>query len=217
MSLSDKTALLEELESLGIRADGRKIRNDKGKTRSSYIRHTSAPRADAGQKREKYNSKSADYNRKVFEQFLRSHTSLDSGDDLVRDDNMIFPPNINSYYKSVKTKTGYSYRSSVKRANHPEYLRWKWYFAEYENAPTKELKEKWKNHICKWYFIKPRHIDLWTYDEWAWCYYRDIAGAYNYREDTLGHCTIYLDYDKFVKGQYGQIEFDNEGEIIWKR
>ena len=210
--MTNKSQLLNELEGLGIRADGRKIRGDKGKPRKPYVKHTSAPRADAGKKRDSYNTQSAQHNRRIFEQFIRAHTNQVTGDDLTRDANMIFPPNVDSYYKTVKGKNG-TYKSSVKRANHPEYLRWKWYFAEYQEAKDEVEKFKWIQQICLWYFILPKDIDNWTYDEWAWCYYSYIAGEENRNK---WHKKI-LSYDDFLKGKYGQIVFDGNGDIVWDR
>ena len=71
------------------------------------------------------------------------------GDTLTRDANMIFPPNTTHFYKPVHVKastyldkkTGirqqrneYSYVTSRERPNHPEELRWRWWYREYKNA-----------------------------------------------------------------------------------
>ena len=212
--MTAKENLLKELESLGVRADGRKIRSDKNKSRGNYVRHTSAKRSDAGKKRNKYDISTPNHNKRVFEQFLNLHTDKSTGeDDLPRDVNMIFSPNVTSYYKEIKSQSGYTYKSAVKRNNHPEYLRWKWYFSEYENAETVADRNYWRLSICNWYFIKPEDIDVWTYDEWAWAYYSYISGE----ENRLTKNKKILSYDSLIKGEYGKIVFDENGDIIWER
>lgn len=116
--MNDKEALLQELEALGIHRSGRKVRSDKGKEHP-YVRKTKLPRLDKGLKRVKYDTTSAAYHKKVFVTFLRSNTDMErgEGDNLIRDINLIFPPQTTNYYKKVVVKD-HTYRSSQKRKNH---------------------------------------------------------------------------------------------------
>lgn len=217
-----KADLLKELASLGVHpTSGRKVRADKGKTHN----YSSLPRADKGKKREKYSQTSPAYLKKVFFDLLRKNTpeELGEGDQLVRDANMIFPPNVTHYYKTVTVRermtidkrTGnsvqrpaYTYKSSQPKKSHPEELRWRWYFAEYRNNP-----EEWLQRICDWYFIYPHDIDMWTYPEWAYSYVSQINGHPNrkpYEQQILS-------YDEFAAGKYGKISYTSKGEIIWPK
>jgi hypothetical protein len=166
--------------------------------------------------------------------FIRVHKNSDgTGDNLTRDANMIFPPNVTSFYKQVRVKestyldkrTGtmqqkqaYTYSSSRKRPNHPEELRWRWWFRElqesyrpYVGTPTD--KQVWVNRICKWYFIKEEDLRDWTYQEWAWAYVNAVRGHPNRGPDN----EIILSYDAFLRGDYTIPNFDIDGNIIWPK
>ena len=175
-----KEDLLKQVSELGYDpSTGRKRRSDIGKPR-----HNVKPRSDKGVTRDKYVTDTASYNKGLFQRTLVAARNPDGdGDSLIRDANMIFPPNITNFYKEVKVtnpnKETYSYRSSVRRANHPEEQRWSWWFKELREANSNAAKQRWVDKICKWYFIRPEDIDLWTYGEWAWCYFNVIAGHFN--------------------------------------
>lgn len=199
-----KDKLLAELEELGVHPSGRKVRADKGQSRNNYKR-SGAPRSDLGQSRETY-TKTAAYHKKIFNTFLRGHTNPDgTGDNLMRDPNGIFPPNVTNYFK-VTISRGMMYKTSTKRRNHPELLRWQWWMAEY-----KENSSEWVNRICKWYFIKPEDIELWTYTEWAWAYVKAISS----RDNRATPTPIILSYNDYLDGVYGMPKFDDKGETIW--
>lgn len=199
-------------QSRGQYAPRQSSRSDKGKSRGQYASRSDigqsrgqyASRSDIGSKRDGY-SKKASFHKKAFQQFLLSNTT-EYGDTLFRDANMIFPPNITNYYKRVTTKTGQSYRSSVSRKNHPELLRWRWWFAEWLEAGSHEEKKVWTDKICDWYFIHSDELDLWTYNEWAWAYYKTINGNPN-----RGNDRIILSYGIEIP------TYDEKGEMIWPK
>lgn len=199
--------LLAELEELGITKTGRKVRSDKGQPRESYVRSL-IPRADKGLARKQYVQTPA-YYKNLFNRFIETHAG--EYDSLQRDDNLIFPPQITSYYKKITKPDGSTYRSSVVRDNHPEQLRWQWWFSELEAAADKTY---WMNRICDWYFIKPEDIDAWTYVEWSWAYYYRIAGHQN--RYNVEHKAI-LSYDAYLAGKYAFPEMDDKGNIVWRR
>jgi len=211
--MKTKEELLQELEELGIGKTGRKLRTDKGQSRESYTR-SSQPRADKGQQRGNY-VKSAAYHKNIFASFIIAHTN-ESGDLLTRDSNEIFPPQITSYYKLIITKSGQQYRSSVKRANHPEQLRWRWWFMEWTEAKDAGIKAMWTRRICDWYFIKADDLDLWTYEEWAWAYYTQLDGQFNRLVEGRMARTI-LSYTDSMAGNYGVPNRDKDGDIIWSK
>lgn len=198
--------LLEELKQRGINENGRKMRADKGKTRERYTR-TDKPREDKGKPRVTYN-KTALYYKNMFTSFIEVH-STQSGDSLSRDENLIFPPEITNYYKLCAPPGRMPYRASVRRPNHPESLRWRWWFTELEEASDKTL---WTKRICDWYFIKPIDLEAWTYDEWSWAYYTQIAG----HENRMVLDKIILSYDDYLAGKYTKPTLDDEANIIWK-
>lgn len=202
----EKQLLLEELEKLGVHKTGRKVRSDKGQDREPY-NTSNLPRIDKGLKRDKY-AKFSDWHRKVFQQFLEAHTDPEGyGDNLTRDSNGIFPPRITSYYKTIKSRTGIVYSSSVKRRRHPEQLRWNWWMAAYAEKP-----EEWLKKICDWYFIEEKDIALWTYNEWAWSYVKTIDGVFSRGKDSPK-----LSYEDFLNGKYGWPEYDAKGNILWAK
>jgi len=209
--MKTKDELLQELEALGIGKTGRKLRTDKSQSRGSYTRSSQA-RADKGQSRANYVKTAAHY-KQAFASFILAHTT-ETGDLLTRDSNEIFPPQITNYYKLITTKTGLSYRSSVKRINHPELLRWRWWFMEWADAVNTATKDMWTTRICDWYFIKPEDLEVWTYEEWSWAYYTQIGGRYN-RLIELRMGRIILSYESSMNGEYGIPERDKNGDIIW--
>lgn len=212
--MAKRLKLLKELKELGVHESGRKVRIDKGKTHDM----TNEPRkvrTDKGTKRAKYNKHTPAFNRKIFETLISTNFNFDTGDDMLqRDDNGIFPPHITHHYKKV-TKKGneYSYKSSQRRANHPEQLRWRWWMSEYENSKGKE-RERWATHIHNWYFIVEADFLVWTYEEWAWAYYTQIAG---HRNNPRLDDYIVLYYDHYLAGDYGRPERDENDDIIWRR
>lgn len=211
-----KEELLEELKKLGISESGRKKRTDAGKPREHYNR-SDKPREDKGKPRVTYN-KTALYYKNMFTSFIEVH-STQSGDSLSRDENLIFPPEITNYYKLCAPPGRMPYRASVRRPNHPESLRWRWWFAELEEATdrsrwsnTATCKTVWAKRICDWYFIKPIDLEAWTYDEWSWAYYTQIAG----HENRMVLDKIILSYDDYLAGKYTMPTLDEEANIIWK-
>lgn len=196
-----KQELLKQLKELGVHPDGRKVRSDLGQSRGSYTPSTK-PRTDKGKQRKHYDTTSPRYHKKRFQDILRFHTNeyLGLGDHLVRDANLIFPPTTTNKFKTITVPErirpdgtiipGYSYKSSVAKGYHPEELRWTWFFAEYEQAPTQKDKDEWLRKICRWYFIKPEEIDLWNYQLWATEYTTHIAG----HENRLTKDKIILSY-----------------------
>ena len=224
--MKSKEDLLKELQELGVHPTGRKVRADKG-ANHDYVRTQTTPRADKGKTRLKYSKESPKYVKKLFFELLRKNTDaeLGEGDNFIRDNNMIFPPNVTQYYKKITVKPhtrvdkrtgslmqqeGYSYRTSRKKNSHPEELRWRWYMAEYKQAKNKEDELIWQKRICEWYFILPDDIDIWTYQEWAWSYVKHIGGIYNRTDNP-----IILLYDSYVIGNYGIPNWTLDGEIIW--
>lgn len=204
MAEKTKEELLEELKKLGINEAGRKIRSDAGKPRGKYNR-TNKLRADVGVSRLEY-KKTPIYYKNEFIAFVASHTK-ENGDELGRDLNLIFPPQVTNYYKLIAPPGRIPYYSSVRRAIHPEAMRWRWWFAELAAASDKQL---WQKRICDWYFIKPEDLEAWTFDEWSWAYYTQIGGHNNRRPDR-----IILSYDTYLKGEYGRPTLDEEANIIW--
>lgn len=203
--MTNRDELLKELKELGVHESGRKVRADKGQSRGDYKR-SGIPRADAGQARESY-VRSAAYHNKIFNTFLRAHLAPDgNGDNLMRDVNGIFPPNITNYFKMTASR-GIHYKSSIKRRNHPELLRWQWWMAEFDESP-----DQWRDRISKWYFIKPDEITSWTYTEWAWAYVTAIS-SHNNRGIPE---PIILSYEDYLDGRYGMPTFDEKGDTIWR-
>jgi len=209
MSEKSKAELIAELEKLGVPKNGRKPRSDAGKTRGQYIR-TGEPRADLGHVRGRY-TKSPMFYKNQFISFIASHSG-EHGDDLQRDENLIFPPEITNYYQLVRATGRAPYYASVRLSSHPEALRWRWWFTEMANAANEEDKKTWEKRICDWYFIKWSDLDLWTYDEWAWAYYSRIAGWNNRIADRI--ILVYFDY---LDGAYGMLLRDEKANTIWKR
>ena len=201
-----KDELIATLKELGIGETGRKIRTDAGKQREHYVR-TDKPREDKGKIRVNYN-KTALYYVNMFTSFIKVH-SRENGDELSRDDNLIFPPEITNYYKLCTPPGRMPYRASVRRPNHPESLRWRWWFAELNEAVDKTV---WTKRICDWYFIKPEDLEAWTYDEWSWAYYTQIAGHQN----RMVPDKIILSYEDYLSGKYTMPTLDEEANIIWK-
>lgn len=211
--MKDKDDLLKELKDLGIHETGRKVRTDVGQPHF-YIRTTNTPRTDKGIPRQNYNSEGPAYHKKILELFIRLHTDqeLGLGDDLTRDENLLFPPNMTNFYKKIKTKK-YEYSSSQRRENHPEELRWNWYMAEYNYAIDDIAKKLWLDRICIWYFIIPEDIDLWTYKEWSWAYVTQVGG----HQIRTPKCEFKLLYTEYAKGTYGKIKYDDQGNVIFNR
>jgi len=207
--MKTKAELLAELEELGVNKAGRKVRDDKGQPRGSYTR-SSAPRRDKGKPRTNY-SKTAAYHKASFASFIQANVN-ESGDLLTRDYNEIFPPYITKYYKLITTKAGKTYKASVKRNNHPEALRWRWWFTEWSEAYDPREKDIWQRRMCNWYFIKPEDLSVWTYNEWAWAYHNQINGHIN----RLTEDKIILSYDDYMNGKYGVPQYDKAGDIIWE-
>lgn len=208
MTTKSKEQLLDELEELGYTRTGRKRRSDIGKSRD--YTPSSKPRADKGRKREIYNKTAAHY-RRVFTTFITAHTT-ETGDNLSRDANDIFAPQVTHYFKEVAGRNDSSYRSSVKRANHPEELRWRWWMQEYREA-DEASQPVWTLRLCNHYFIKPEDIMDWTYREWAWAYYNEISGHPN---RFVSNPKI-ISYDDYLSSSYGYPPLDNEGEIVWPK
>lgn len=203
-----KDDLLKELKELGVHPSGRKVRADVGGSHERLV-IASKPRKDKGKSRGSY-TKTAAYHRRIFNTYVEAHIT-EFGDNLTRDVNEIFPPNVDSYYKLITTKDGQTYRSSVKRRNHPEYLRWQWWMAELAEAKTLEEKLKWENLITKWYFIRQEDLLFWTYYEWSFAYFKKINGQPNrYVADR-----VILNYDEFLYGFYGTPKYDNKGDLIY--
>ncbi len=202
--MKSKDELLKELEGLGIDASKpvRKTRSDAGQMRGTY-----KPRSDKGKKRGSYINTGNKY-RNVFERMLRSHSTGDGEDNLVRDNNLIFPPNIDRRYVFIKTKER-EYYTSTKKPMLLEQARWRWFMAEYKNNPA-----VWGTRIAKWYFIKETDIDLWTFTEWAWAYVYGINGA----ENRLTPTPIILSYDDYLVGKYnGHPKYNERGDITWTK
>lgn len=212
--MKTKDQLLKELAELGVHPSGRKIRTDVGKSHNyTKTKNPSKPRAarkDAGQVRNTY-TKTASYHKRIFTSYIAAHTDGESNDDLIRDFNEIFPPNVNSRYKLIVSKNGHQYRSPVKRRNHPEALRWAWWFAEWQEADTLESKIAWETRISNWYFIRVVDMPMWTYPEWAWAYVKAIGGNPNRDQAS----PIILHYDDFVAGIYGIPTYDDKGDLMW--
>lgn len=205
-----RNKLLKELEKHGIHPSGRKVRSDKNKTHKMTAVERK-PRSDIGSKRSTYNKRSPEFNKKIFNTLIASN--FKDGEDLLqRDDNGIFPPQITHYYKRVY-KTSGGYRSSTRRSNHPEQLRWKWWMSEYENS-TGNTKKQWATRIQNWYFIEEADILLWSYEEWAWAYFTQIGGVLN---SQLSDNFIKLYYNSYLKGDYGRPKRDKNDYIIWER
>lgn len=211
-----KDELLKELQALGVRSDGRKIRSDKGKSRPKYNRLHTPPRSDKGFSRPHYSKEGPRYHERIFTQFITAHVDPTGfGDNLTRDTNMIFPPHITSYYKLITRVDGTTYRSSVRRRNHPEELRWNWFMAEYRHNP-----KDWEELVCNWYFITKEDLryGMWTYNEWAWSYVNAISGHPNRVQDGVeSHMVVTLLYDAFAEGAYGQIQYDDNGLVDWSK
>lgn len=208
--MKTREELLAELGKL-THPDGRKVRSDRGLPRQSYKKR-SGERIDKGQPREVYSTEGPGYHKRLFTQFISLHLDPSGvGDTLTRDVNMIFPPHVTSFYKLVRPKNAPAYRSSVKRKNHPEELRWNWFMAEYKADPV-----KWEDIVSDWYFITPEdlRLGLWTYNEWAWAYTEAIDGHENRISD---HNKVILLYDAFAEGAYGYVKYDNKGDIVWKK
>lgn len=225
MEYKTKIDLLKELEELGQHPSGRKVRSDKNTT---GIRKLTKTRRDKGTRRESYSKDTAGYAKRQFNAFIRSHKDPNGeGDTLTRDVNMIFPPNTTHYYKPITVKAttildkrtnttqqreGYTYQSSRRRPNHPEKLRWTWFFRELREATTDEQKQYWTNKICQWYFIRPDQLHDWTYTEWAWEYVHVIGGHPNRHPDN-----IILNYDDYLLGLHGIPTFDLNDNIVWPK
>lgn len=221
-----KEELLAQLNELGVHKSGRKVRADKGQSHN-YTK----TRADKGTSRSSYSKETPAYAKRQFENFIRVHRDpAGFGDTLVRDANMIFPPNTTHYYKTITVKSGtrvdkrtntlhqteaYSYKTSRKRPNHPEELRWRWWFREYQQATSQSDKDKWAKRICDWYFIKMDDINDWTYAEWSWAYVYGIGGHAN--RDMTDPEHIILSYDFFLQGGYTIPQFDIDGNVIWNK
>jgi len=201
--MKTKEDLLKELEAMGVPTDKapRKPRSDRGGVRGVY-----QPRSDKGQARESYINTAAKY-KVIYERMLTSHkTTEDGGDTLTRDKNDIFPPNLDHFYKLIKSKDRVYYANAIKPA-HLEQARWRWLMAEYEENPA-----QWEDHIAKWYFIKPSEISMWMYTEWAWAYVNEIRGI----ENRLTATPVILDYADYMAGLYnGYPNFDKRGDVIW--
>lgn len=182
----------------------RKGRSDKGQSRPNYT-PSAQPRADKGKLRGPAPRTAALLNR-IFNTFLLKHTNLSGGDDLMRDDNGIFPPEITHYYKRIKNKDGIFYKVAVKRANPPEYLRWQWYMQMAKEKP--ETIPMVANH----YFLKEEELFEWTYNEWAWAYYHEIRGM----ENRMIKHPIILQYNYFLQEFYnGFPNYNDKGDIDW--
>ena len=203
--MKTKAELLRELKDLGVPVDKtlRKLRSDAGGVRGVY-----SPRSDKGKTRGSYINTAAKY-KAIYEKMLVSHqTTEDGSDTLTRDKNEIFPPNINRFYKLIKSKDRTYYANAIKPA-HLEQARWRWLMAEFEKSP-----ERWRDHISKWYFIKPNEINMWMYTEWAWAYVHVVNGV----ENRLTPNPIVLSYDDYITGLYnGYPDFNERGEIKWKK
>ena len=201
--MKDKDELLKQLELLGIDPDKkvRKPRSDAGLPRGIY-----KPRSDKGKQRGSYINTAAKY-KAVYDRMLNSHFTGEGADNLTRDKNDIFPPDITRYYKHF-TGTDRDYVASTNKTAHLEQARWRWLMAEYNEDPA-----QWRAHIAKWYFIKEDEIDLWMYTEWAWAYVNHIGGLAN----RLIEEPLILSYQDYLAGKYnGYPEFDERGEIIWR-
>lgn len=201
-----KEDLLKELKKLGVDPTKkvRKPRSDAGEVRGAY-----KERSDKGKQRGSYINTAAKY-KVIYEKMLHSH-SLDTGDGadtLTRDNNDIFPPNQNRYFRLMRTKDR-EYMSSVVKPAHIEQARWRWLMAEYAEDP-----DKWQNYIVNLYFIDAKEITLWTYTEWAWAYVYHIGGRENKRIPL--ELQLKLWYGNYLKGMYnGLAQFDEKGEIKW--
>lgn len=207
-----KDKLLAELESLGVNpTTGRKKRSDAGVPRGPN-KVVGKIRSDTGRKRSNYNKTAAFY-RKVFQTFINAHTDAEGNDDLTRDYNSIFSLKATHYYKLVTSKDGSSYRTSTKRNNHPEKLRWRWWMAalrEARESGDADAIELWTSRITTWYFVKSDELDMWTYDEWAWSYVKAIGGHPN-----RGSMPQQLLYNDYMAGFYGRPRYDEKGDLIW--
>ena len=203
MTTKSKEQLLDELEELGYTRTGRKRRSDIGKSRD--YTPSSKPRADKGRKREIYNKTAAHY-RRVFTTFITAHTT-ETGDNL-RElmISLLLEPII-----SKRLPVGMIAVIVVKRANHPEELRWRWWMQEYREADASQ--PVWTLRLCNHYFIKPEDIMDWTYREWAWAYYNEISGHPN---RFVSNPKI-ISYDDYLSSSYGYPPLDNEGEIVWPK
>lgn len=199
---------MKELEALGVHPSGRKIRTDKGGTHN-YIR-TDKVRSDKGKVRVNYSNDTAAMHQRHFQTLLNTNSTEGYGDNLHRDANEIFIVNMTSFYKTVSAGPGIRYKTSVTRNTHPENLRWNWWMAEYEEA-TGDVKQKWLDRICKWYFIDKHDISMWTYSEWAWSYKQAIDGHPN----RFVESPIILSYNHYMQGLYGFPEYDDKGGIVW--
>ena len=205
-----KEQLLAELKELGVNG-GRKPRADAGKPRPGYTR-SDKPRTDKGVKRQQY-VKTPSYFKNLFQTFVENNQS-EFGDSLIRDDNLIFPSEVTSYYKKITRPDGTTYRSSVVRSTHPEKLRWNWFFSEREYAKRDADIWHWEKQISNWYFIKEEELVAWTYMEWSWAYYTQIAGHFNRHKDQSN---IVLSYEDYLNGKYGFPDVDDNGNIVWTR
>jgi hypothetical protein len=206
--MKTKEELLKELRELGInKATGkvRQPRSDLGQTRNEY-----KPRADRGKSRGSYINTAAKY-KAIYDKMLTAHKVVgaeDGADTFTRDQNDIFPPNLNRYYKLIRSKDRVYYTSALKPA-HLEQARWRWLMAEYAENP-----EQWAEHISKWYFIRKDEINDWMYTEWAWAYINHIRGV----ENRLTNNPLVLIYADYMNGQYnGHPKFDERGDIVWPR
>ena len=204
--MKSKEALLKELERMGIDTTKkvRKPRSDVGSMRGEY-----KPRSDKGKARSIYTNTAAKY-RSIYEKMLNTHKSStqDGADTITRDHNDIFPPNINRRYRKYISKDR-EYTASIVIPAHLEQARWRWLMAEFQEDP-----DKWRDHISKWYFIKPDEIEMWMYTEWAWAYVFFIDG----QENRLVEHPLILSYSDYLDGNYnGFPQFDEKGEIIWRK
>jgi hypothetical protein len=202
--------LLREIADLGVnpKKPVRKRRADAGMPRASY-----KERSDKGQPRGSYINTAAKY-KNIYERMLKGH-AIDSSDEgadtLTRDNNGIFPPNLNHFYKITRYKDR-EYVNSVLKPAHIEQARWRWMLAEENENPL--TRKQWRERIAKWYFIKSEEIEQWTYTEWAWAYVNHIGGS----ENRLIANPVILSYDDYLSGQYnGRAQFDAKGEIIWTK
>jgi hypothetical protein len=204
--MSKKDELLKELAKYGVSTTKpvRKPRSDAGMPRGIY-----QTRNDKGKVRGSYINTAAKY-KAVYDRMLKGHVidGGDGSDTITRDDNSIFPPSLNRFYKLIRSKDREYMTSAVKPA-HLEQARWRWLMAEYAANP-----DQWRAHIASWYFIREDEIERWMYTEWAWAYVHYINGAYN----RLVEHPLILSYDDYLSGNYnGHPKFDKRGEIIWTK
>ena len=207
--MKTKEEMLEELQALGVDPvtgkPPRKARSDAGASRAEY-----KPRNDIGKSRSVYTRTAAKY-KAIYEKMLTNQLvdgTEEGADNLTRDKNSIFPPNLIKISKLIKLADREYITNAIKPA-HLEQARWRWLMAEFATDP-----DKWRDHISKWYFIKPDEIESWTYTEWAWAYVYHISGE----ENRLTAHPLVLSYEDYVKGLYnGHPDFDKRGDIIWPK